>query len=238
MAHSKFITCPHGVVNTSLFFFPGCTSEWQSAIDIFVVNAANLMRATKDTLSALKLAYEIPNNVFSAIPPVEVQPVASSATFQQYPLSLGVGEATLPQPYTPKLGNASSTCEPRSLPLSLDTGNTAFTSQPGPLPPRPAISNPTIPPQPVPPSLGVAPSAHFSSVTFMCATSRASSETLQSVPHDIRYSGAAIVQQQQICASSAQPQSTIVGVKATGMYMWCICVYVCYHTNILSLLAV
>ena len=237
--------------SNKLFFSPsGNTSKWQSAVDLLVVNAANLMKAIRDTLKASKLACEIPNNVSPSTLPLEAQPVASSANFQPHPLSLSSGGANIfwPQPYSPKLANAPSVCEPRSQPLSSDLGNAASTCQPQPLPPRPAVVYSAILPQPVPPSLGVAPSTHFLTLnegdaytstnstaaaasTTMCTTFQfppelgASSETLQSVPHDIGCSSpisrAAIVQQRHrhVCTNSAQPKST----KAKGMYT-CVCI--------------
>ena len=46
----------------------GNTPEWQSAIGLFVTNAANLMKAIKDTLRASKLAQAIPNNLLVSLP--------------------------------------------------------------------------------------------------------------------------------------------------------------------------
>ena len=46
----------------------GNTPEWQSAIGLFVTNAANLMKAIKDTLRASKLAQAIPNNFLVSLP--------------------------------------------------------------------------------------------------------------------------------------------------------------------------
>ena len=46
----------------------GNTPEWQCAVSLFVANAANLMKAIKDTLRASKLAQSIPNNILVASP--------------------------------------------------------------------------------------------------------------------------------------------------------------------------
>ena len=43
----------------------GNTPEWQSAVDLFVTNAANLMKAVRDTLKTSELVSKIPNNYTS-----------------------------------------------------------------------------------------------------------------------------------------------------------------------------
>ena len=53
-------------INT--YLLTGDTPEWQCAVGLFVANAANLMKAIKDTLRASKLAQEIPNNLLISSP--------------------------------------------------------------------------------------------------------------------------------------------------------------------------
>ena len=53
---------------STVIFCIGNTPEWQCAVGLFVANAANLMKAIKDTLRASKLAQSIPNNILVSSP--------------------------------------------------------------------------------------------------------------------------------------------------------------------------
>ena len=84
------------IVNLSYCSCAGNTpDEWQSATDLFVTNAANLMRAIKDTLRASKLAQELPNNYIPATSlhlqhqPPTFPPAASSVVTHSHPQSCG-----------------------------------------------------------------------------------------------------------------------------------------------------
>ena len=94
----------------SIFAHAGNTPEWQSAIDLFVTNAANLMKAIKDTLRAAKLAQAIPNNFISLPPP----------TIQQFPPHFASGAKGHPPPmdtsFHPLTAAISATMRQPSIP--------------------------------------------------------------------------------------------------------------------------
>ena len=60
----------------------GNTPEWQSAHGLFVANAANLLKATKNTLRASKSALTFPDNYFpdESLPQCVRDPLQSDAT--------------------------------------------------------------------------------------------------------------------------------------------------------------
>ena len=75
---------------------PGNTPEWKYAVGLFVANAANLMKAIKDTLRASKLAITLPNNY---------SPETSFLSFPQSPHSAGATATTLlPSQYSQSAG--------------------------------------------------------------------------------------------------------------------------------------
>ena len=54
------------------FIISGNTSDWQSAISLFIYNASNLMVSVKDLLKASKKAHSLPHNY---IPPATMQSI-------------------------------------------------------------------------------------------------------------------------------------------------------------------
>ena len=72
--------------------------EWQYAVSLFVANAANLMKAIKDTLRASKLAITLPNNYSSVT--LFPQPLITLKSVQD--LRLGDVAVLSQQPHIPK----------------------------------------------------------------------------------------------------------------------------------------
>ena len=80
----------------SILIPPGDAPEWQNAVGLFVANAANLMKATKDALRASKLAQMIPNNYLTeSHPPPKPRRAHGDCVAQTHSLDVEGGATSL-----------------------------------------------------------------------------------------------------------------------------------------------